>query len=557
MLGSKRSWAFVVVSAVFAGSHVSACAGGDDEPNAPNAQGGSGGDAGEAGSGASDTGGAAGETGRGGRGGTAGTGGSSSGAGGVGGTNGVGARAGDGGAGESGGEGGAGAGGAGAGGEGGGGPDSVCGNGVVEGTEDCDDHNHDAGDGCSGCAVEQGFVCDEGGPSSCRPRVISIAAGGEPIAAHTCVALATGKVLCWGSTSPFNQNGHPDWYENIGDDETPISAGYVDVGGRVRQVAAGIYTSCALLESGNVRCWGDGGYGQLGYAIPSLISGSPAMLGDIDVGGTVQQIVAGGVHTCALMSTGAVRCWGDVPFTSHASMIGDDETPASAPDVEIGGTVEQLAAGRYHTCALLTTGAVRCWGWGDQGQLGYGNTNTIGDDETPASAGDVNVGGLVRQIAAGGSHTCALLTNGRVRCWGASVLGYGNTDTIGDDETPASAGDVELGVLATSIAAGEYHTCAITTAGAVRCWGFSMYGCTGYATKEMIGDNEAPSSKGDVNIGGIVEAISAGGAHTCAVLAGSKIRCWGSAQYGQLGYGNRDDIGDDEHPASAGDVRYF
>src|SRR5690606_19420763 len=88
----------------------------------------------------------------------------------------------------------------------------------------------------------------------------------------------------------------------------------------------------------------------------------------------------------------------------------------------------QVAAGGSHTCALLTDGNVRCWGAGASGRLGYGNTSSVGDMNTPASAGNVDVGGTVTQIATGFTHTCAVLTNGNVRCWGSGEngrLGYG------------------------------------------------------------------------------------------------------------------------------------
>src|SRR5690606_4522223 len=130
-------------------------------------------------------------------------------------------------------------------------------------------------------------------------------------------------------------------------------------------------------------------------------------------------------------------------------IIGDNEVPASAGDVNVGGTVVQISAGGVHTCALLDTGSVRCWGSGSLGQIGYGNTNPrIGDNEVPASAGDVNVGGNVEQIVAGGFHTCALLDAGNVRCWGQGELGqlgYGNTERVGNNETPSQAGDVNVG----------------------------------------------------------------------------------------------------------------
>src|SRR5690606_4931314 len=144
--------------------------------------------------------------------------------------------------------------------------------------------------------------------------------------------------------------------------------------------------------------------------------------------------------------------------------IGDDETPASAGDVDVGGAVTQIAAGDSHTCALLDTGAVRCWGRVSRGDLGYGNTNDIGDDEPPASAGDVDVGGTVTQIATGDSHTRALLATGAVRCGGngfSGHVGYANEAYIGDDEPPASAGDVPVGGAVTRIETGGIHTCAL------------------------------------------------------------------------------------------------
>ena len=166
---------------------------------------------------------------------------------------------------------------------------------------------------------------------------------------------------------------------------------------------------------------------------------------------SVSQITASDKHTCALLNTGNVRCWGSNGTGQlgygNILTIGDDESPASAGDVNVGGSVLQIAAGFEHTCALLNTGNVRCWGNGGGGRLGYSNNLTIGDDENPASAGDVNVGGSVLQIAAGNLHTCALLNTGNVRCWGSpsnGQLGYGNTNNIGDDESPAGAGDIPV-----------------------------------------------------------------------------------------------------------------
>jgi alpha-tubulin suppressor-like RCC1 family protein len=146
-----------------------------------------------------------------------------------------------------------------------------------------------------------------------------------------------------------------------------------------------------------------------------------------------------------------VRCWGRgdngrLGYGNEAN-IGDNENPSSAGDVAIGSTVGEIIAAQDHTCAKTDSGSIYCWGEGTYGKLGYGNVNSIGDDETPASAGSVVIGGVVSQLSAGdmGVHTCALLETNAIRCWGNGGhgrLGYGNTNNIGDDETPMSAGDV-------------------------------------------------------------------------------------------------------------------
>ena len=380
---------------------------------------------------------------------------------------------------------------------------------------------------------------------------------------HSCFRSVGGKVRCWGEGDD-GRLGYGN-EADIGDGETPASAGDVNVGGTVVQISAGGGHTCALLNTGKVRCWGRCDYGQLGYGNENDIGDgeTPASAGDVNVGGTVVQISAGSQHTCALLNTGKVRCWGYGEYGQlgygNENDIGDDngETPASAGDVNVGGTVTQISAGYFHTCALLNTGKVRCWGRCDYGQLGYGNENDIGDDETPADAGDVNVGGTVVQVNGGYYHTCALLNTGKVRCWGSGSigqLGYGNETDIGDNETPADAGDVNVGGTVTQISAGAWHTCALLNTGKVRCWGRCDYGQLGYVNQLRIGDDEDPASAGDVNVGGTVVQISAGYLHTCALLNTGKVRCWGAGEYGRLGYGNADDIGDDETPASAGDV---
>lgn len=392
---------------------------------------------------------------------------------------------------------------------------------------------------------------------------------------HNCALLRGGSVRCWGQ-SIMGQLGYGN-RENIGDDESCASAGDVEIGGKVVQLSAGKFHTCALLENNAVRCWGHGFFGQLGYGNTEDIGDdeTPKQAGDVDIDATVVQLAAGGLHTCVLLDTEAVRCWGDGTNGqlgyANVEDIGDDESPAVLEDVDVGGKVKQIVAGDVHSCALLENGSVRCWGRGEPpledavggfGQLGYGNLENIGDDETPASAGDVDVGEKVRSLAAGSVHTCAVLESGAVRCWGRDEgrqgfgqLGYGTNENIGDNETPASAGDIDVGEAVTQIAAADVHTCALLENGRVRCWGFGGFGQLGYGNRYNVGIDKSPAEAGDIDVGGQVRQISAGARHTCALLENNRVICWGQGASGQLGTGHLENIGDDESPADSGPIR--
>lgn len=396
---------------------------------------------------------------------------------------------------------------------------------------------------------------------------------------HTCAVLRDGTVRCWGSDSA-GQLGYGSPPEAIGDNETPASVATVALGTdrTAHAIAAGNDHTCALLDDGTVRCWGSSASGQLGYGNRNNVgddeladSGGPVALG---AGRRAIAITAGSQHTCALLDDRTVRCWGSdssgqLGYGSPPNDIGDDETPGAEGPVPLGPgrTAVAIAAGGDFTCALLDDGTVRCWGSDRDGQLGYGSPpNHIGDDETPDAAGPVPLGSgrTAVAIAAGGSATCAVLDEGSVRCWGAGALGqlgYGNQNTIGDNETPDAAGPVSLGSgrSAVAIAAGNVHTCALLDTGKVRCWGYGFLGRLGYGNQNNIGDNETPETAGPVALGSgrTALAIAAGGAHTCALLDNGRVHCWGSDGAGQLGYGSpQRDIGDgdEEAPGSFGPV---
>ena len=471
----------------------------------------------------------------------------------------------------------------------------TCGDGFVGPGEACDDGNDDERDGCSSlCAppsCDDGLVggdetdidcggscqlCDIGNTcnddsdcqgdscvdSVCIELALDVVAG----ASHTCARLNTG-VRCWGS-GVDGQLGYGN-IDVIGENETPASAGNVDVGGVVVELSAGSFHTCALLLGGKVRCWGAGGGGKLGYGNVEVIGDdeSPSAAGDVDLGPglIVTAVTTGRSHTCALLETGKVRCWGANDFgelgVENTLQLGAYQVPKFGLAVDLGETVVQVEAGAYHTCALLEGGAVRCWGSSEHGQLGYGHTENIGDeeDEIPELAPEVELGGVATQIAAGDSHTCAVLDDGIVRCWGNGYygqLGYGNQNTIGDEDGEApSMYSVDVGGTVVELVAGQRHTCVLLQDGVVRCWGSGKYGQIGLGNTHSIGDQpgESPALY-SVDVGGVVTGLAAGAQHTCALMQDKTIRCWGRGDSGQLGQQNLQHIGDDEVPSSVGPV---
>jgi hypothetical protein len=256
------------------------------------------------------------------------------------------------------------------------------------------------------------------------------------------------------------------------------------------------------------------------------------------------------------------------------SMLAAGLVGAPAGAEQAGSATGRVAAasvdaGDGHTCAVSTTGAVRCWGLGFFGELGHDSRASVGDggtDRSIADAGDVPLGGSATAITAGDNHTCALLSTGAVRCWGYGFygqLGHDSSANVGDggtDQSIAAADDVPLGGRATAITAGANHTCALLTTGAVRCWGQGFDGQLGHDTSANIGDggiDESIKTADDVPLGGNATAITAGIDHTCALLTKEAVRCWGNGGSGQLGHDRPANVGDggtDESIEKAGDV---
>lgn len=350
--------------------------------------------------------------------------------------------------------------------------------------------------------------------------VTAIAAG----TGHTCALLTSGAVRCWG-TNKFGQLGYNNT-TRVGNGIGPSikAAGNVPLGGTATAITAGWYHTCALMVTGAVRCWGDGMNGALGHDSQENIGDglgadlSIKAAGDVPLGGKAVAISAGVLDTCALLDTGAVRCWGrndsgELGYDSTVS-VGDGIGPSitAVGNVPLGGKAVAISAGADHTCALMASGAVRCWGRGDDGRLGHNTTQNIADGvaghQSIRDAGDVPLGEKAIAITSGLYHTCAVLTTHAVRCWGAGnrgQLGHNHTQNIGDGtgKTIRQAGNIPLGGKAIAIAAGLNHTCATLTTGAVRCWGAGGRGQLGHNNRADIGDGIGKSIKqaGNVPVG--------------------------------------------------------
>lgn len=383
----------------------------------------------------------------------------------------------------------------------------VCGTPFGEGFSESDSSQSTSMPGTESSTSGTDGGCEEG---RALPSAAALVTAGQ---GFTCALTYSGDVHCWGSNSHGQLGlGHN---RQIGDDEWPSSGGPVSLGRSAIRIASANHT-CAITDDFKLTCWGANLNRQLGYGhqnhvgiyrlpsdvgpVPSTqhvrqVSASPVQtcaLTDERVScwgrraqslaeADVESICAGFAHACAVKD-GQVRCWGSNKYGQLGHNEAQYVSPETAEVLQLP-QVDSVHCGDFHTCALTDTGDVACWGRGDEGQLGREGT----EDLEPDRAFEKVVLTDVAALDLGGKTSCAIHSDGTIKCWGDNEFGQLGVGSTTDSATPQL---VELGQFATQVSVGVGHVCALTNEGGVRCWGRNDHGQLGYAHTNNLGDNE-------------------------------------------------------------------
>jgi cysteine-rich repeat protein len=456
----------------------------------------------------------------------------------------------------------------------------ACGDSFPHPGEQCDDGNDIETDACtSACAPPacgDGFLqpgdgeeCDDGNPNdddacltSCQPAPWKVSTGVD----FSCVSFRDGRIKCWGDNAQGQLDGGAPFARGDESGEMGAALPAKDLGGgKAIDIDSGDSHSCAILEDHSVRCWGRGVEGQLGLGVVDLGAGQTAIA-----------VSTGFWFSCAILASGAVKCWGynEYGALGLGDMVDRGLSPAQmgdalpAVDLGTGENAIAISAGMAHTCVILASGAVKCWGLNSFGGLGLGDGQhrgmKPGDMGDALPTVDLGAGETAVAISAGYYHTCAILQGGAVKCWGKNEDGQlGLGDTVDRGSSPSDMGDglpaVDLGTgkTAVAISAGAQYTCALLGGGEVKCWGSNVSGNLGLG--DLANRGAMPGEMGDalpaVDLGAgktAVAVVAALGYHTCAILQGGAVKCWGFNDHGQLGLGDAMDRGDE--PGEMGDA---
>jgi len=331
-------------------------------------------------------------------------------------------------------------------------------------------------------------------------------------------------------------------------------------------VVAGHQHMCALYDQ-KVKCWGYNNNGQLGRGNTGTMTSVPDEAVALGEGFNAVRVYAGYRHSCAVSTEGDSKCWGrnsngelGLGNTAHRG-DGGNEMGDYLPVINWGTNfkVEQMCAAMHHTCALSRSGKMKCVGYNEYGQLGVGHKTQLGDSssEMGDNLDHVDLGDDFEavQIECQSYNTCALSSDGGLKCWGNGgngQLGQGDTQNRGDHsgELGDSLPKINLGAGfdAKKVTMGHYHICAASTDNGIKCWGLNNKGQLGYGDTTQRGDQsyELDDNLPEVDLGTdfLADDVSAGAYSTCATSTDGRMKCWGMNNYGQLGQGSTTQRGD-------------
>ena len=417
--------------------------------------------------------------------------------------------------------------------------------------------------------------------------VVQVSTGGQ----HTCVLMSNSRIKCFGLGSD-GQLGYGST-ESLGDQlgEMGNALPFVELGADryVMQVAAGGAHTCALLDNSQVKCFGRNTHGQLGYGDSDNRGDDPNEMGDslpfVDVGSnrSVMKVAAGGQHTCVLLDNSEVKCFG---LGSHGQLGYEDMLSRGKQAGEMGdnlsfvdlgsvATPVDLATGMFHNCVLMDNGQIKCFGSNYFGQLGYEDTDFRG--LFPGDMGNnldfVNLGDseTVEKVATGAGHTCVLLASSQVKCFGHGLVGQlGYEDWASRGSYPGDMGnylpyvDLGTGVVPVDITTGDSNTCVLANIGKMKCFGEGGDNEFDFNHRRVLrgyGDTEDRGNEqyemGDdlpfVDIGSNLSVVypPIGASHICTLLDNGRIKCFGVGLDGRLGY--EDNAARGDQPGEMGD----
>lgn len=366
-------------------------------------------------------------------------------------------------------------------------------------------------------------------------------------ATHSCALTSDGAVACWG----LNTNGQ------LGNNSTTdrslptaiTTTGTPLAGKSVAQISAGGAYTCAVTTDGILACWGLNTNGQLGdgTVVEKLVPTAVVTAATPFAGKLITSVTTGSVHTCGVATDGTTACWGSQAngrLGNNTATVANIQVPTAITisAALTGRTISSITAGGSHTCANTTVGVAVCWGSNSNGRLGDDSTTQSEVATAITTVATPFASKLIASISAGGSHTCAVTTDGILACWGLNSNGQIGDNTVTQRLLPTSptlTGTPLLAKVVANVTTGSVHTCAVATDGTTACWGLQTNGRLGndVATAANILIPTGIVTTGTPLAGKVVAAVSAGAEFSCAVTTDNTPVCWGLNTSGQLGDG--------------------